>query len=78
MTMKHDGGPAFPQMETEEDSFATIIHGGMSLRDWFASQSLALASADYDRGIPEYDLKAMFGGRNGLTRFEIVAAQALR
>jgi hypothetical protein len=44
MTIKHDGGSAFPQVETEKhyttdpDVRST---GGMSLRDYFAAKVLA-------------------------------------
>lgn len=50
----------------------------VALRDWFAGQALPLALADYDRGVPQHDLEAMFGGRCGLTRQEIVAALSYR
>jgi hypothetical protein len=37
MTTKDDGGPAFPCAEGE----TTMRQEGMTLRDWFAGQSLA-------------------------------------
>lgn len=36
MIERKDGGPAFPQVETEK----SYSHEGMSLRDWFAGQAL--------------------------------------
>lgn len=36
---KHDGGPAFEQLEVEP-GFRTYTYGGMKLRDWFAGQAL--------------------------------------
>lgn len=40
----NDGGPAFPILN------GGAVHDGMSLRDWFAGQSLAGCMADYNIG----------------------------
>ena len=42
---KHDGGPAFPQVDRLIDRHRGHVHeissmGGMTLRDWFAGQAL--------------------------------------
>lgn len=66
-----DGGPAFACAAENGHQ------EGMSLRDWFAGQALAGVQERYDRhGVPEYELKAMFGGRSGLRREEIISAVA--
>ena len=40
MTQPNDGGPAFPvPMVRYEDHFFNVHDGGMSLRDWFATQA---------------------------------------
>jgi hypothetical protein len=52
-----DGGPAFPQIETDEEVAYkapgifphTYSYGGMSLRDYFAAQAMAATIAN-----PEY------------------------
>jgi len=38
-----DGGPAFPTYETTATHYGPMqsVHGGMSLRDWFAGQAPA-------------------------------------
>lgn len=51
---------------------------GADARDLFAHQAMAIAAGDYAKGIPEYDLRAMFGGRIGLNKYEIIAAIAYR
>lgn len=64
-----DGGPAFPQVNETS---------GMSLRDWFAGQAIAggLARAT---GVPEYELRGMFGDHaTGIRREQIIAADAYR
>ena len=38
-TQKDDGRPAFPAKTP--DAHPGFLHGGMSLRDWFAGQALA-------------------------------------
>lgn len=82
MGERKDGGQAFPSefFETEHGDRVEAFAGspGMTLRDWFAGQALMLAQADYAKGIPEYDLRAMFGGRMGLRKEEIIAALAGR
>ena len=45
MSMKDDGGPAFPQTIRVPDEF----HAGMSLRDWFAGQALQGMLANGER-----------------------------
>lgn len=46
MTDTHrDGGPAFPQATAIDPEDGYTLHGGMSLRDWFAGQALAGALA---------------------------------
>jgi hypothetical protein len=47
-----------------------------SLRDQFAMQAVAGGLARTT--LPEYDLRAMFGDRCGITREEILAADAYR
>lgn len=66
MAKAEDGGPAFP----ERQGYAA----GMTLRDWFAGQTLAgnLLKESY----PEWQLKAWFGGRSGLYREEIASRAA--
>ena len=48
MTPPNDGGPAFPVHPSEQSGG----HPGMSLRDWFAGQAMAVmtASPDYSKG----------------------------
>lgn len=50
MSAKDDGGPAFPcevdGMSIFSGQATTILHGGMTLRDWFAGQALAGFSAN--------------------------------
>ena len=70
MSTIDDGGPAFPVPAH------CMGVDGMSLLDWYAGQCLALAHADYQKGIHQSELKAMFGERCGLERHEIVAAIA--
>jgi hypothetical protein len=84
-TAHNDGGPAFAGVTKKVehggphgDKEQITYNEGMTLRDWFAGQALVLAHADYAKGVPEYDLKAMFGGRGGLRKEEIVAAIAAR
>lgn len=56
-----DGGPAFPRPpftpmqghdQFAQAGFAATGHAGMSLRDWFAGQALAVMTAapDYSKG----------------------------
>lgn len=67
MSTKHDGGPAFPHKSQ--------VQSGMTLRDWFAGQ--ALANPAICTGSAQiWELKAWFGGEAGVTRGQIVAAQA--
>lgn len=53
MKADKDGGPAFPAVfmeKTESGTLRDVVVPGMSLRDWFAGQSLAgLVSSWYDR-----------------------------
>jgi hypothetical protein len=74
-TMNDDGGPAFP---ISIPGCGDNGQGGMSLRDYFAAQSLFVAAARAEKGIPEYELESMFGNRTGITRDEITAALAYR
>lgn len=77
-----DGGPAFPlglAAASSGDIYhsAQIMQGGegMSLRDWFAGQ--ALCNPNICTGTAhEYELRAWFGERNGVTREEILSRQA--
>jgi hypothetical protein len=46
-----DGGRAFPGPEFDPYSEYSILHPGMSLRDWFAGQALAGLLAYY--GTPQ-------------------------
>lgn len=50
-TTPNDGGPAFPCPQ---------YHGGMSLRDWFAGQTITacFASAQYQRAATSVDKMA--------------------
>ena len=45
-----DGGPAFPREESVNDLVGE--QRGMSLRDWFAGQALAVFSSDKTRIYP--------------------------
>lgn len=73
MSMKQDGGRAFPLSREQEGWF----EGGMTLRDYFAAQALAGGMARTT--VPEYELRAMFGPtRTCITRDEIAAADAYR
>jgi hypothetical protein len=47
---------------------------GLDLRDWFAGHALALVMDSY----PEWQLKAWFGDRCGLTREEISSRAAYK
>lgn len=71
---RQDGGPAYPHMmAVGHNDYA----GGMSQRDWFAGQ--ALASGMVKTSMIEYELTALFGSRrNGITREEVMAADAYR
>ena len=40
MSKIDDGGPAFPTEPNKQPGF--YLHHGMSLRDWFAGQALAI------------------------------------
>jgi hypothetical protein len=42
MTTKDDGGPAFPMTVQSWNSNLSAGASGMTLRDWFAGQALAL------------------------------------
>jgi hypothetical protein len=49
MIMSKDGGSAFPECEVVRDKFTGNLlsigmKGGMTLRDWFAGQALAVLS----------------------------------
>ena len=52
MTTERDGGPAFPQNDLSAYGMGPSEHGngGMSLRDWFAGQALALAGINAAMG----------------------------
>lgn len=67
-TTRGDGGPAFPDVHEGQT--------GMSLRDWFAGQALANATICTGRA-EEWQLRAWFGDRGGITREEISAKQAI-
>jgi len=54
------------------DAEACTPYPGMSLRDWFAGHAFSFAAETY----PEWQLKAWFGNRTGLTREEIRAKAA--
>lgn len=63
MDEKHDGGPAFPQMQCcdEEGRISPVVIDGMSLRDWFAGLAMQGLIASNDPGagdrldeIPQY------------------------
>lgn len=74
MSAIKDGGPAFAAMGI--GPAGDVYHEpGMSLRDWFAGQ--CLEEARYRAvNTKEYELNALFGGRSGLRREEIIAAFA--
>ena len=75
-----DGGPAFPrtggQVAGPNAPEWVPPQEGMSRHDWFRGHAMALAHADYAKGVSDRDLKEMFGGRSGLTRYEIIAGIA--
>lgn len=51
--MNKDGGPAFPRDSyTDKECGLVVTQNGMTLRDWFAGQSLAsmTAAPDYSKG----------------------------
>ena len=52
MSSKNDGGPAFPseQGHTPEGTWNQTYDPGMSLRDWFAGQTLAALMPDFIPG----------------------------
>jgi hypothetical protein len=79
MSKSNDGGQAFPSefYETEHGDQVRTFAGcpGMSLRDYFAARALANPSLCSGTA-HEYELRAWFGGRSGITKQEIVAAQA--
>jgi len=71
-------------MSEEFSGYAFPLHGidgvlweGMELRDYIAAHVLANA-AICTGSAKEYELKAWFGDRGGITREEIVAMQAYR
>lgn len=45
MSKIDDGGPAFPAHQATDNGMAYTTVPGMTLRDWFAGQSLAALSA---------------------------------
>lgn len=49
MSTHNDGGPAFPRLYSRSDEDGTH---GMSLRDWFAGQTLAGIMADHEETAP--------------------------
>jgi hypothetical protein len=73
----HDGGPAFPQSDLSGYGIgpAERSNGGMTLRDWFAGQALAIVyqrltvecdPTDADIALQAYFLAdAMLAERNG-------------
>lgn len=78
MTIEAENPPAFPSQPCGPDGMPTEeMQAGMSLRDWFAGQFITspLCRAS---GLPDYELNAMFGGRGGIRREEIIAAEAYR
>ena len=51
MSIKEDGGPAFPVVEMDQVTLRPVDqYTGMTMRDWFAGQSLSTYVAD---GIPK-------------------------
>jgi hypothetical protein len=71
-------------MTEEFAGYAFPLHGidgptweGMELRDYLAAHALANA-AICTGDAREYELKAWFGNRGGITREEIAAMQAYR
>ncbi len=66
---KNDGGSAFPNCANG------FSEPGLTLRDWFAGQALA-NPAICTGTAHEYQMKAWFGSKVGMTRAEIVSAQA--
>ena len=52
MTTERDGGPAFPRggFAAPENQYIDQGETGMSLRDWFAGQALALAGINAAMG----------------------------
>ncbi len=75
---KEDGGPAFPQSETENGHpfCEEYGFGGMTLRDYFAAA--ALQNPTICTGIAaDHEIAAWFGkSACGITRQQIAAFQA--
>jgi hypothetical protein len=70
---KFDGGPAFPTGRTTPDGQGW--EKGLSLRQWYAGKALANPTLCTGQAA-EWQLKAWFGDRGGVTREEIAAQQA--
>lgn len=76
MERKDDGGEAFPLPYFAQGFDLIGGHPGMSLRDWFAGQALAVIDPSK---VKDYELSAMFGpNRSGIAAEEIAAALAYR
>lgn len=76
---KDTGGLAFPKQarfHAKDGTLAEPAQTGMTLRDYFAAQALANSVICTGRA-EDYELTAWFGRHAaGITRAEIVAAQA--
>ncbi|MCX2697855.1 hypothetical protein [Ochrobactrum chromiisoli] len=66
------GGPAFPFEGGDNNGIEPSV--GMTLRDYFAAKSMS--SGLIRETYSEWQLKAWFGDRIGITREEIIARAA--
>jgi hypothetical protein len=72
--LREHGGPAFPATYFLPGG-SEYVSPGMTLRDWFAGQALSNPALCTGTA-PDYELRRWFGERGGVTKAEIVAAQA--
>jgi hypothetical protein len=72
-----DGGPAFPgEQGYTPQGWNQTFEQGMSLQDYYIGQALANPTLCTGNAL-EYELRAWFGDRGGITKYQIAAAQAL-
>ena len=53
MSEKDDGGPAFPVSPDAARGKVASIHGGMTLRDYFAAKAMGGASAYHGQALTD-------------------------
>jgi len=74
----NDGGPAFPCQELGSSIANTSLHGGMSLRDWFAGQALIpLVSAFVAGDLKDRDSTSTWTGADVVTSQAYTVADAM-